>query len=321
MSTPADSKKAIEAELGEPLPQVGRSPWGPEDECGALNMITSASRENIMSRIDGSRVYDLSVDYFLGMPSFQAAGDPAYQIWMTHTPAGTVVDNLNNTSRRNNLCCGYSGDVILMYTHTGTHIDSLNHFGYGREIYNGFTADEHLGSRHWQKGGSEQIVPIIARGVLLDIAALKNVECLPESYGITIEDCEAALKKQGLTIQEGDVVLLRTGRMRYWPDGSRVFGNSPGVTVETARWITQQKCVVVGADNEAVERTPSTDARNWLPGHSHFLTEAGVPQIECLNLEELSGDKVYEFGFIGAPIRLRGSTGSPLRPLAFPLKA
>jgi kynurenine formamidase len=108
--------------------------------------------------------------------------------------------------------------------------------------------------------------------------------------------------------------------MRYWPDGSKVFGNSPGVTIETARWITSNKCIVVGADNEAVERTPSNDVRNWLPGHCHFLTEAGVPQIECLNLEELSRDKVYEFGFIGAPIRLRGSTGSPLRPLAFPLR-
>ncbi|HEU0151421.1 MAG TPA: cyclase family protein [Bradyrhizobium sp.] len=305
----------------EPLPAVGRSPWGPEDQAGALNRITAESRAAIMARADASRVYDLSVDYFLGMPSFQAAGDPAYQIWMTHTPGGTVVDNLNGMGRRNNLCCGYSGDVILMYTHTGTHIDSLNHFGYGREIYNGFTSDEHLGSRHWQKGGSEQIVPIIARGVLLDIAALKGTECLSKSYGITPEDCQEAIKKQSTPIQEGDVVLLRTGRMSYWPDGSRVFGDSPGVTVETAKWITEQKCVVVGADNEAVERTPSTDPRNWLPGHCHFLTEAGVPQIECLNLEDLSRDKVFEFAFIGAPIRLRGSTGSPLRPLAFPLRS
>jgi kynurenine formamidase len=240
---------------------------------------------------------------------------------MTHTPRGTIVDNLNGQGRANNLCCGYSGDVILMYTHTGTHIDSLNHFGYGREIYNGFDADEHLGSRCWQKGGSEQIVPIIARGVLLDIAASHDVECLPRSYGITVEDCEATAKRQGTPIQDGDVVLLRTGRMRYWPDGSKVFGDSPGVTLATAKWLTGQKIVAVGADNEAVEHTPSGHQDNWLPGHCHFLTEAGVPQMECMNLEELSKDKVYEFAFIGAPIRLRGSTGAPIRPLAFPLKS
>jgi kynurenine formamidase len=300
--------------------EVGKSPWGPEDQQGALNRITPESRASIVSRMDGSRVYDLSVDYFLGMPSFQAAGDPAYQIWMTHTPQGTVVDNLNGAGNHLNSCCGYSGDVILMYTHTGTHIDSLNHFGYGRKVYNGFNADEHLGSRHWQKGGSEQITPIIARGVLLDIAAAKGAECLPESYGISIQDCQEAAERQGVEIREGDVVLLRTGRMRFWPDGSRVFGNSPGVTIETAKWITDQNISVVGADNEAVERTPATDADIWLPGHTHFLTECGVPQIECLNLEELSRDQVYEFAFVGAPIRLRGATGSPIRPLAFPLR-
>jgi len=310
----------MSAETTKASPHVGKSPWGPNDQKGALNRITDQSRAAIMARIDGRKVYDLSVDYFLGMPSFQAAGDPAYQIWMTHTPQGTIVDNLNGQGKRINSCCGYSGDVILMYTHTGTHIDSLNHFGYGKEIYNGFTADEALGSRAWQKGGSEQILPIIARGVLLDIAASHGVECLPPSYGITVQDCEAAAKRQGTTIREGDVVLLRTGRMQYWPDGSKVFGNSPGVTVETANWLTRQNIVTVGADNEAVEKTPSGNEDNWLPGHCHFLTEAGVPQIECLNLEELSRDKRYEFAFIGAPIRLRGSTGSPIRPLAFPLK-
>jgi kynurenine formamidase len=207
-----------------------------------------------------------------------------------------------------------------MYTHTGTHIDSLNHFGYGLKIYNNFEADEHLGSRNWQRGGSEQILPIITRGVLLDIAAARSMECLPPSYGITVEDCEVAAKRQGTTVKEGDSVLLRTGRMRYWPDGSKVFGNSPGVEIETARWLTSLNIVVVGADNEAVEKTPSGDEDNWLPGHCHFLTEAGVPQIECLNLEEMSRDKLYEFAFIGAPIRLRGATGAPIRPLAFPLR-
>jgi hypothetical protein len=69
---------------GEPL----ASEWGPEDEHGATNRNSPESRAAIMARMDGRRVYDLSVDYFLGMPSFQAAGDPVYQIWMTHTPAG-----------------------------------------------------------------------------------------------------------------------------------------------------------------------------------------------------------------------------------------
>jgi kynurenine formamidase len=109
--------------------------------------------------------------------------------------------------------------------------------------------------------------------------------------------------------------------MRYWPDGSKVFGNSPGLSLDACRWLTSQNIVAVGADNEAVEVTPSGNEENWLPGHCHFLAEAGVPQIECLNLEELSRDRLYEFALIAAPIRLRGATGAPLRPLAFPLRA
>lgn len=306
-------------ETGIGTGRAPRSSWGPEDEHGATNRITPESRAAIMARMDGRRIYDLSVDYFLGMPSFQAAGDPAYQIWMTHTPRGSVVDNLNGVGEQINRSCGYSGDVILMYTHTGTHIDALNHFAYGTESYNGFDADEHLGSRNWTKAGSEQILPLIARAVLIDVAGLKGVECLPPSYRIEPEDLEAALERQGTTIEEGDIVLIRTGRMQYWPDGSRVFGDSPGLTVAAAAWITERGVAAVGADNEAVEHTPSFDETNWLPGHCHFLVDHGVPQMECLNLEELAADRVYEFGFIGAPIRLRGATGSPIRPLAFPL--
>jgi kynurenine formamidase len=264
-------------------------------------------------------VYDLSIDYFVGMPSFQAAGDPAYQIFMSHTPGGTVVDNLNGAGRGGNQRVCYSGDVIFMYTHTGTHIDSLNHFGVDGKIYNGFTPEAHLGSRNWTRGGAEQIPPIVARGVLVDVAALKGQECLPPSYAITVEDCQEALGRSGLTLSEGDVALVRTGRMAHWPDGSKVLGDPPGLSLEAARWMTAQGIVAIGADQECVEVGPSQHEDNWLPGHCHFLAEAGVPMIELLNLEELARDNVSEFCLIAAPIRLKGATGAPIRPLAMAL--
>lgn len=299
--------------------KVATSPYGPDDQRGALNKMTPASQAAIMSRADASRVYDLSIDYFVGMPSFQAAGDPAYQIFMSHTPQGTVVDNLNGVGKEVNQRVCYSGDVVFMYTHTGTHIDSLNHFGVDGKIYNNFTPEENLGSRHWTKGGAEQIPPIVARGVLLDIAALKGVECLPPSYAITIEDCQAELERTGLALGEGDVALVRTGRMRYWPDGSKTLGDPPGLSLEAARWITSQGIIAIGADQECVEVGPSHQEDNWLPGHCHFLAEAGVPMIELANLEELAADGVNEFCLIAAPIRLRGASGAPLRPLAMAL--
>ncbi|NDZ78287.1 cyclase family protein [Streptomyces sp. SID10853] len=300
--------------------KVARSPYGEDDQRGALNLMTPASQAAIMSRADASRVYDLSIDYFIGMPSFQAAGDPAYQIFMSHTPDGTAVDNLNGAGADVNRRVCYSGDVIFMYTHTGTHIDALNHFGVGGEIYNGFRADDHLGSRHWDRGGAEQIPPIVARGVLLDIAGLKGVECLPDSYSITVEDCQQALKQAGLELTEGDVALVRTGRMSHWPDGSKVLGNPPGLSLDAARWLTGQSIIAIAADQECVEVGPSEHEDNWLPGHCHFLAESGVPMIELVDLEALARDGVHEFCLVAAPIRLRGATGAPLRPLAMALR-
>lgn len=296
--------------------KVGTSPYGPDDELGALNTLAATAQAAALTRSDPSKVYDLSVDYFVGMPSFQAAGDPSYQIFMSHTPEGTVVDNLNGVGDAINRHVCYSGDVVFLYTHTGTHIDALNHFGVDGHIYNGFSVKENLGSRNWLRGGADVIPPIIARTVLLDVAKLKGVECLPDSYAITVDDVQQELARTGLTINEGDVVFVRTGRMAYWPDGTKTLGNPPGLSLDAARWLTAQGISVIGADQECVEVGPSQHEDNWLPGHSHFLAEAGVPMIELLNLEELSADDVSEFCVFAAPIRLKGATGAPIRPVA-----
>ena len=86
----------------------------------------------------------------------------------------------------------YSGNSISMYTHTGTHIDALNHFGYHGRIFNGFSVDEHLGSRAWRKAGVDKHPPIIARGVMLDIAALISVESCRRVTGSARRTCAAA---------------------------------------------------------------------------------------------------------------------------------
>jgi kynurenine formamidase len=303
-----------------PTPTPGTSPGGPADELGALRALADVDITGLMLRVDASRIFDLGVDLFLGMPSFQGAGDPPFQIWMTHTPSGTVVDNANAVGSEINGCVGYSGDVVLMYTHTGTHIDALNHFGYGDDIYNGFNTREHLGSRHWTRAGADTIPPIVTRAVLLDIPKALGVSALEDSYAITVEDCERALELAGHRLGIGDVALVRTGRMAHWP-APAVMDDSPGLSVAAARWLTDAGISLVGADNGAVESTPSTDSTNWLPGHTHFLAEAGVPMIELLDLEELSVASVYESLFIAAPLKIRGATGSPLRPIAMRLES
>lgn len=299
--------------------KVTKSPYGSDDEIGMLNLIDAESRSAIMSRTDPSKVFDLSVDHFIGMPGWFGAGDQPYQIWMTHTPQGEIVANAMGVTPEANKLVGYSGDAISMYTHCGTHIDTFNHFGYNGEIFNGFTARDHLGSRAWQKCGPEKYPPIFARGILLDVAALHGVDTLPPSHPIGKADIEGCLKKQGLSIRPGDVVLLRTGQMLLWPDKA-FTSNTPGLNREGAEYLAKHGVIMIGADNLTLEQTPSAHPENFFPVHTYLLAEAGVPILEMAQLEELAAEKVYEFAFFGACIKLRGATGTPMRPVAMPLR-
>ena len=298
--------------------EVTESPFGRDDEIGMLNLIDGASRSAILSRADASKIYDLSVDHFIGMPGWFGAGDQPYQIWMTHTPQGEIVANTMGVSLEANQLVAYSGDGISMYTHCGTHIDTFNHFGYRGKIFNGFSADEHLGSRAWEKCGPEKHPPILARGILLDVAGLHGVDTLPPSHPIGRADLEGCLNHQSLELKPGDVVLIRTGQMKVWPDMSFVR-NTPGLDREGAEYLAQGGAIMIGADNLTLEQTPSAHALNFFPVHTYLLAEAGVPILEMAWLEELAADRLYEFAFFGACIKLRGATGAPMRPVAMPL--
>lgn len=300
--------------------QPGISPWGPDDEIGRLNLMTDTSRAKVLSRIRGGKSYDLSVEYFIGMPSWQAAGDPHYRIWMTHTPEGTVIDDPLNLGKTMNQHVSYTGAAVSMYTHMGTHIDALNHFGLDGKIWNGFAAKDHAGDRGWRVAGVENFPPIIARGVLIDVAAAKNKTMLADGYRITRTDIEEALRLQKVALETGDVVLLRTGRMQDYENAEDYMRNPPGLSYHAARYLVETAgAMVVGADNLSLEAFPSELESDYVPVHTYLLAEQGTPIIELANLEALSRDKVFEFAFIGSPLKFRGADAAPLRPTAFPL--
>lgn len=300
---------------------VGESPWGPNDEIGRLNLITAESQKEILSRISGGTTYDLSVEYFIGMPSWQAAGDPHYRIWMTHTPHGTVIDDPLQVGESTNKHVSYTGAAISMYTHMGTHIDALVHFGLDGKIWNGFSAEEQLGDRGWRVAGAENIPPIIARGVLIDVAAAKGLEMLPDGYRVTREDLIQTLDWQNTSLKKGDVVLIRTGRMKLYNDTQAYMANPPGMGLAAARFLVEENgAMVVGADNLSFEAFPSELETDYVPVHTYLLAEQGTPIIELVFLEELSRDKIYEFAFLGGSLKLRGSDAAPIRPIAIPLR-
>ena len=308
--------------MGQNKEAVGTSPWGKADEIGTLNMMSDASKLAILSKVKSGKTYDLSVEYFVGMPSFHALGDPAYQYWLTHTPRGTVVDNPNGLGNAMNEKVSYTGDAISMYTHMGTHIDALNHFGLNGKIWNGFSADEHLGDKGWKKTGAETIPAIIARGVMIDIPFSKNVESLPANYRINAADLQEALRKQKISLQKGDVVLIRTGQAKHYEDAHKFLDQYPGINLDAVKWLIEdQQVMLLGADNLSFEAFPPERADNWVPVHTYLLAEKGVMFIEQMFLEELARDKVYEFAFIASSLKLRGASAAPLRPIALPIFA
>jgi kynurenine formamidase len=300
--------------------RVGVSRIGPHDQLGRLSMMTPATRSAILARIEGGQVYDLAQNYFPGMPSFTEAGDPPFQLWMTHTPDGAAHDNPFGTNDVANRVVAYSGDAISMYTHVGTHIDTLNHFGLHGRVWNGFEASRHLGDRGWDVNGADKIPPIVARGVLLDIPALKGTETLPAGYRITPEDIRAFLAKVNVSLGQGDVVLVRTGKCADFKS-SEAYKRAPAaLDLQAAVFLAEQGAMIVGVDVINPEPLPSGLSDNYLPVHTYLLAEQGVLIIENLDLEALARDRIYEFAFVAAPLKIEGASGAPIRPVALPVK-
>ena len=301
--------------------KVSKSPWGNDDQIGRLNWITADTNRAILEHLDGAHVFDLNVEYFIGMPSWVAAGDPPYGIWMTHTPQGSVNDNLSGVGGAVHEKYSYCGDSIHLYTHCGTHIDTLNHLGFYGKFWNGWTADEHLGSRIWNKGGLDKYPPVIARGVLLDVAGAQGVDCLPDSYAVTPQDLQDTAAKQGVELHKKDVVLVRTGRMTVWPDFHGYLDGSPGISLGAAKWLCEEAgAMCIAGDSIGLEVMPWAEPDAFLPVHAYMFATAGAQIMEVMWLEEVCAEKQYEFAFIGAALRLRGATGSPFRPIAVPMR-
>lgn len=211
----------------------------------------------------------------------------------------------------------YSGsnDIFTAGGHTGTHLDAIGHIACDGRVHGGLQAEAVQDKlRGLSVHSIDQVEPIIRRGILLDVAAARGETVLPAGYEVTPSDLEAAVNYAGIQLQKGDAVLIRTGWSRYWPN-PRQFASpeagTPGIGVPGAKWLVERGMGLAGGDTLAFEVTPS-----GLPVHVYLLVEQGIQIMECLNLEELSEARCYEFLFICLPLRIKGGTGSPIRPIA-----
>jgi kynurenine formamidase len=194
-----------------------------------------------------------------------------------------------------------------MFSHQG--IDGLS--------YNCVKIDDAATRTGFSKLGVDKIGALFARGVLIDVAALKGVEMLPVEYEIGVADLEAALAREHVTLHAGDAVLIHTGWGRLWGvDNARYAISSPGIGVAAAQWLAKQDVLLIGADTGPVEILPNPDKRLDLPVHQIALVVNGIFLLENLKLDQLASEGVYEFGFLAQPLKIRGGTGSTVAPVA-----
>jgi kynurenine formamidase len=285
---------------------------------GALARLTPAHRRAALALVERGWVYDLEVTRFPFMPG--AAAHPPWQLVTYRTPQGERVDRTPAWMDQENVDqIGFLSELVIGSLHTGTHIDALAHFtrGPADAWYGGVTADAALSDFGPRAYDVTTLPPIITRGVLLDIAAVEGVDCLPAGFGIGPAACQAALHRAGVTLQEGDAVLLRTGWMTRWPDPVALEAVAgAGLNEAGARWLAQQGVVLMGADTPGFEQNPSADPRRPRVVHPYCLIDAGIPIMELLDLEALARDQVYVFALIVSPLKIRGGTASLVRPLA-----
>lgn len=255
----------------------------------------------LLAGIAQCRAIDLAQPYFTGMPHYPLHAPYLYSLSKKH---GEHVNPGGSSS---------AAEAIALSTHVGTHIDALCHYSSNGKLHGGQDfADIQTYASGVERLSVDTIQPIFRRGVLLDIARLQGTDVLPVDFVITPEHLDRAAA--GVTVQPGDVVLLRTGWSKFWDDPGRFISqlHSPGPGLEGARWLSERKIFAAGSETAPFEAVPNPA----MPVHVHLLVEKGIHIIECLNLEELSASGAREFLFVAAPLRILGGTASPIRPIA-----
>ena len=276
-------------------------------------------RPDLLRLVNSGKVYSLGVDFQEGMLTPGAVMKPY-----------SIAPHLRHSDPSSINPAAPAAEVIRMSIHVGTHIDALCHIAEKQDAHGNPDADGEpriyagqgqtvpssqsataAGQRHLS---IEQMPPIVTRGVMLDIAALKGVDMLPPAAAINADDILAAQKRQGTEIKPGTAVLTRTGSVERLRQGDPVYRDAQcGLDLSAAKCLVEQGMTLVGADNMAVEAMPPHDHSV----HRFLLVHSGITHVENLNLDELAADECYEFLLVIAPLKLTGATGSWVNPLAF----
>jgi kynurenine formamidase len=294
------------------------TPTPGHDQVGLVGRLDAVSVLDALRAPTRGVVYDLDATRWNGMPV--GPGHPQFQVLTYRSaPGSRNQGDMDFLEHGNAAQLRVNTDLIMGTVHTGTHIDAFAHVccGPAAEWFGGYSAFDQLGDFGALTCDASTIPPIVTRGVLIDVAADHSVPCLPRATAITSADLASALDKQQVELRENDVVLVRTGYMSIWPDITRTSEYAgAGIDHGAAVYLADRGAIAIGGDTEALEVFPSGNPDNPLPVHIELLQRRGIHILELVDVEALAADQVFEFLFVCLPLKIRGATGSLVRPIA-----
>lgn len=324
METPASTSSPVPENVAEMAAKVSNwGRWGDDDELGCANLLDHTATMRGTQSVRSNQVVSLAVD-------LQADGIQVGQPARRFNPILTVT-SLNERDQFSPGIWEGTDDMVMMSTCAGTHMDALCHISYDKQLYNGYPVDVVSAQDGATKLGAEKLPNIATRGILLDLANMSGVGGLDEidpSFAVTPEVLDAAFEELKLTVEPGDVLLIRTGEMRHYLAGDRkryAVGDQfrfPGIALEAAEWFHRHDVAGVFTDTYAYEVFPPAlpDWSDTLAVHMVQVRDMGLLQGQNWNFESLSvacgEQQQYEFMLMAAPEPLVGATSAPVVPLA-----
>lgn len=297
------TKAEIEA-IFERVKNWGR--WGAADERGALNFITPEVRRRAAATVQDGVVVSCALP--LNTVSSAENSSPVQHFVVR----GGDVENATG-----------SADYFAIAPHgmAHTHLDALCHIFWRGQMYNGFPAAAVLSTGATRNAITAGEQGIVSRGVMLDIAALKGLDWLEPGDPIYPADLDAAEERQDVRVEEGDILLVRTGRhrrnARVGPSNGREV--IAGLHAACLPWLHERRVAVLGCDGIS-DVLPSRVEGVGLPVHSVAIPGIGLHLIDNAQLDDLADAcaerRRWAFHLTLAPLRLQRGTASPINPIA-----
>lgn len=286
------------------------SKWGPEDEIGAANHITPESVLEAAKLIKTGKTYHLGIVVDAKTPAF-----PPRTLSLS-----IVQPNQISTPGLGQNAMTYNDDIFMGWLGIGPQIDGLGHIGIDHVYYNGHLDSEFAKTDGLTKLGIDKIPPIVARGVVLDMAGFYGVEMVEEGKAYSREDIVGAAEKQGVEIRKGDVVLFHSGWLKLLDgdaaDPKRFGAGEPGLGKTGAEYLIEKEIVAAGGDTWGLEAVPFPEGTGVFEVHQMLIPMNGIYILENMETRQLVADQAWEFMFVLGPARLRGAVQMLINPIA-----